>query len=398
MSERRVGSLFSGIGGLDLALEYHGFEVAFQVENDAYCNKVLEKHWPEVTRYGDIRTVDYAECGPVEGLIGGFPCQPFSVAGANRGQDDERNMWPEVIRAVRALRPGFVFLENVPGLLTHRYFGTILGDLAEAGYHAEWGTFRASDVGASHRRERLFILAYTSGGFIPESKRGSQTRDGIAADGEGDVAHARHGLSPRDTGRGDRRLPDADGDAQETPGRRQNIEPRSTRAGDVLAYAGYGRWPGQECQHDSVGRVQELGQAGNSADARPVAYSEGISQREPHDSQRTESRGNSRGNLSGDSRQLVNTVSGSIKDRGRNNPTQSEHARSSHRSSTAFPPGPSDIDGWARVLSEMPALEPAVCNLATSFPNRLARLKALGNAVVWPQAALAFDELRRRIR
>jgi len=96
----------------------------------------------------------------VDLLAGGFPCQPFSVAGDRRGEDDPRNLWPQVIATIRYLRPRFVFLENVPGLLANEYFGTILQELAEAGYDAEWGVFSAAEVGAWHQRERLFILAY----------------------------------------------------------------------------------------------------------------------------------------------------------------------------------------------------------------------------------------------
>ena len=114
----------------------------------------------------------------VDLLAGGFPCQGYSVAGKRRGEADERNLWPEVIRAIRYLRPRYVFLENVRNLLTFDYFGTILGELANAGYDAEWGVFSAAEVGAWHRRERLFILAYDNrqrikGSWEPEIQKQS---------------------------------------------------------------------------------------------------------------------------------------------------------------------------------------------------------------------------------
>ncbi len=159
-----VGSLFSGIGGLDLGLERAGFEVKWQVEIDAWCRKVLDKHWPGVKKYGDIREVKADELEPVTFLAGGFPCQPVSSAGKRLAQEDPRWLWPEFARFVRSLRPEFVLVENVAGLLG-RGSGDILGDLATCGYDAEWQMLPAAAFGAPHIRERVFILAY------PTSKR-----------------------------------------------------------------------------------------------------------------------------------------------------------------------------------------------------------------------------------
>ena len=157
------GSLFSGIGGLDLGLERAGMEVRWQVESDPFCNRVLEKFWPDVRRYGDITTVDAGRLERVDLICGGFPCQPWSVAGRGDGESDDRNLWPDTIRVIRGVGPRLVLLENVPGLLAHGYFGTILGDLAESGYDAEWDCIPAAAVGAPHLRYRLFIIAYASG-------------------------------------------------------------------------------------------------------------------------------------------------------------------------------------------------------------------------------------------
>ncbi|PTR30622.1 DNA (cytosine-5)-methyltransferase 1 [Rhodococcus sp. OK519] len=154
----RVGSLFSGYGGLDLAaLEaFHGV-VAWHCEYEAAPSAILEHHWPGVPNLHDVTEVDWATVPPVDILTGGYPCQPFSAAGKRKGTNDERHLWPYVREAIRVLRPRYTVLENVAG---HRSLGfdRVLGDLAEDGMHVRWTSLRASGVGAPHHRERLFIL------------------------------------------------------------------------------------------------------------------------------------------------------------------------------------------------------------------------------------------------
>jgi DNA (cytosine-5)-methyltransferase 1 len=154
------GSLFAGIGGIDLGLERAGWTGRWQVEWDDYCQRVLAKHWPDIPRYGDITTVDWNGVERVDLIAGGFPCQPFSVAGRRKGLDDDRWLWPEFARAVGALRPSFVLVENVPGLLAGGGMGSILGGLADLGYDAEWDSIPAAAVGAPHLRYRVWIVAY----------------------------------------------------------------------------------------------------------------------------------------------------------------------------------------------------------------------------------------------
>lgn len=152
------GSLFSGIGGMDLGLERAGMECRWQVEIDPYCTKVLEKHWPGVKRYGDIRTVTDAET--VDLIAGGFPCQDISRAGYQAGIDGERSgLYREMLRVVGLVRPSFVVMENVAALLSNG-MGAVLRDLAAAGFDAEWAVLPSSGFGSPHRRERIFILAY----------------------------------------------------------------------------------------------------------------------------------------------------------------------------------------------------------------------------------------------
>jgi DNA (cytosine-5)-methyltransferase 1 len=155
------GSLFAGIGGIDLGLERAGWECRWQVEWDEFCQHVLAHHWPDVPRYGDITAVDWTGVEPVDLIAGGFPCQPFSLAGQRRGKDDVRWLWPEFATAVRLLRPRHVLVENVPGLLAgHGGMGDVLGDLARLGYDAEWDSVPAAAVGAPHLRYRVWIVAH----------------------------------------------------------------------------------------------------------------------------------------------------------------------------------------------------------------------------------------------
>lgn len=161
----RIGSLFSGIGGLDLATEaVFGGRVVWQSENDPYACHVLQRWWPDVPNLGDIEAVQHFPAAEV--LCGGFPCQDISSAGTGQGLRGRRSgLWFEFARAVRATAPKFVVVENV-GRLRSRGLDQVLADLAEAGFDAEWASVRAADVGAPHRRERMFILGYSDRGLV----------------------------------------------------------------------------------------------------------------------------------------------------------------------------------------------------------------------------------------
>jgi DNA (cytosine-5)-methyltransferase 1 len=234
------GSLFAGIGGFDLGFERAGMVCKWQVEIDEYCSAVLAKHWPDVTRYRDVRKVhgslSHAEqqgdrakdkckevarpeakrstgwiarssnglrtgriidtcpscLPPVDVICGGFPCQPFSAAGKRRGAEDDRNLWPEFRRIVEEVRPRWVVAENVPGIVKI-YLDTVLSDLEGLGYTTAQVVIPACAVDAPHRRDRLWIVAHDNAvrrGWRPHDEGQAPAERNGAAAHSADVAYS----------------------------------------------------------------------------------------------------------------------------------------------------------------------------------------------------------------
>lgn len=199
MTGPRIGSTFSGYGGLDIAVRHvFGGTVAWHCQyeppdkhgredKNQYAARILARHWPDVPNHGDVTKVDWSQVEPVDILTGGFPCTDLSLAGLGAGiaPGTRSGLWIEMAKAIHALRPRLVVVENVPGILsreadrglgpdaegldpatgaplTLRALGAVLGDLADLGFDAEWTSVRASDVGACHKRNRVFVLAWPS--------------------------------------------------------------------------------------------------------------------------------------------------------------------------------------------------------------------------------------------
>jgi len=210
----RVGSLCTGYGGIEIALEnvFGSIDLIFVADNDPDCATILEKHFPGVRNLGNIKEICYNEVEPVDLLAAGFPCTDVSLAGGRAGllKGNRSGLWHEIARAIDELRPPLVFIENVPGLFTAvtdsqveccpwcmgdgaaesflRAFPVVLGDLSSLGYDAEWTTVRASDVGAPHRRERVFLLAGNT--HLPDPRE--ECPDGIPPQGCLPASHPQH--------------------------------------------------------------------------------------------------------------------------------------------------------------------------------------------------------------
>ena len=241
------GELFAGIGGFSLGLERAGMVCKWQVEIDPYARAVLTKHWPEVPKHEDVRTFPPQGEYAVDVICGGFPCQDISVAGKGAGLSGARSgLWSEFARIIGELRPRYVVVENVAALLA-RGMGTVLGDLSALGYDAEWHVIPASAVGAPHRRERVWIVAYALG--LGDALRGDGAAGSAAVAGRRlHVGGSQRNRGPRcagQAGQGACDVPDSD-----SAGCEQQRRPQPVRAEQLAAECG-GWW----IVEPDVGRV-----------------------------------------------------------------------------------------------------------------------------------------------
>ena len=173
-------SLFSGIGGIELALSQIGIEPVAFCDLEKYCQQILGRRWPEVPVFGDVKELDIAQLEasgvPVDDIkiiTGGYPCQSHSVAGKRKGRDDERHLWPEMFRLIQSISPDYIIGENVEGLLSSSegtVFGDVLRDMSSLGYRVGWCCYPASDIGCAHERYRVFSfgLRETHSGWMPD--------------------------------------------------------------------------------------------------------------------------------------------------------------------------------------------------------------------------------------
>lgn len=230
-------SLFSGIGGFDLAAEWAAWTNAFNCEIDPLCRRILKYHFPDAEQYADIRTTDFTIWrGRIDVLTGGFPCQPFSLAGKRKGTEDDRYLWPEMLRVIRTVRPRWIVGENVFGIVNWSegvVFEQVCSDLEAAGYAVQPYIIPACGVGAPHRRDRCWFVAHRADAGI-EAMRARQ--DGVYAAG---VA------------------PDADDDGQPAP-----------EVGQVMGTGNVCVAPGQNKAGQSAGHP--VPGTGNAADTQGV--------------------------------------------------------------------------------------------------------------------------------
>ena len=175
------GSLFSGIGGFDLAAEWMGWTNVLNCEINEFCRKILKYHFPNAKQYSDIQTTDFTVWrGRVDVLTGGFPCQPFSLAGKRKGTEDDRYLWPEMLRAIRSIRPRWIVGENVYGLVNWSdgmVLEQVCADLEDEGYEVQPFVIPACAVGAPHRRDRVWIVAHSADTRFEDMPRRAESAD-----------------------------------------------------------------------------------------------------------------------------------------------------------------------------------------------------------------------------
>lgn len=181
----KVGSLFSGAGLCDLGLSRAGFRHQWFCEIDPFCRSVLARHWPDIPLYEDVNTLKGSELPPVDVLCGGFPCQDVSQGGKHAGikKGTRSGLWLEYARLIGEIRPRYVIIENVRGLLA-RGIEIVLQDLAEIGYDAEWEVLSAAALGAPHRRERVFVVAFPHGNGPDPERRLLSPLQGMLGEGD----------------------------------------------------------------------------------------------------------------------------------------------------------------------------------------------------------------------
>ncbi len=251
--ERRHLDLFSGIGGFAIAAQSAGYRTIGFSEIEPYACKILKRHWPDVPNHGDIRNIRGVRADLV---TGGFPCQPFSVAGKQRGAADDRHLWPEMCRVIAEARPAWVLGENVPGIIGME-LDNVLADLERLNYSAWSLTVPACAVDARHRRDRVWIVAHATGG----QDDGRKCRDVSEAEGRGESLNA-----AADSGRETLAVADSLNGRARTG--RQNGAPARNGGEDVPDANGAGREEQRRTLAD--GEEHEAAQCGNRWQPEPA--------------------------------------------------------------------------------------------------------------------------------
>ena len=332
----RALSLFSGIGGDTLAAKAAGIETVAFCEKDIFCQKVLARHWPDVPIFTDVYELRGDQFEGIDIMYGGFPCQPFSVAGKQKGKDDARHLWPEVARLVGEIKPRWCFFENVPGILNIAA-DDVCADLERLGYEVGIWNFEAAAVGANHRRARIAF-----------------------------VAHTGHELRERNANERERRATNAGGEAV-----------ASTHASSVPGFIPYSTISGlQDGWSGSMGRPRTISESERFR--CDVSHSKSISRNDKNtegfgEHKRHEQVGRSDCNL---------PDSATIHVQGQHHGQRQGQFWGGSGRSTEPRLGRVDdgVPGW--LDRSWWAVEPDIPRVGKGIPDRVNRLKALGNAVV----------------
>lgn len=435
MNELTHLSLFSGIGGLDLAAEWAGFRTVGQCEWADYPTKALEKHWPDVPRWRDIRTLTgesfYERTGlhTVDIISGGFPCQPFSVAGKRRGKEDDRFLWPEMVRVIQELRPTWVVGENVAGIV-RMALPDILSELEACGYRTRTFLIPACAVGARHRRYRVAIVGHSNhnGGRTPgngnigerkKSNEGREEQPQYRLGGPGEImANAKSIHEGRLPVREEQKKPGFIGSSENVadtkskgerglsvqPGRPRQENPNVEWSGEDVQHSNY---TGCKQQHISA-KPDQKGFPGGGYNAGNVSDTDGGTDLRREPCQRA---------FGQDADGWDHIGAG-----------KEEHAEWKRRPAQSGMDGVADgISDWVDqaidyleenagdladdddylewywndfIIDHYWDAEPDIPRVAAGIPDRVSRLKALGNAVVPQQFYLIFKsiaEIERRL-
>ncbi|MGW8766835.1 DNA cytosine methyltransferase [Streptomyces sp. NPDC055815] len=360
MSGPLIGSLCTGYGGLDMAVQaVFGGTLAWVADNDPGASRILAHHHPDVPNLGDLTAVDWRGLEPVDVVVGGYPCQPFSTAGKRKGVHDARHLWPHIARALGVLRPRLAVFENVAGHLSLG-FDTVLADLARLGFDAEWCTLRASDVGAAHQRNRLFFYAWPA----------DTSREGLAGRRAGGAASDGRHLAVADAVDVGEHRSGTRGSGRDEPAARRLLAAHTGGGRLQGSPAGDGTQPAQQFAHP-VGSVVREAVADAAGDGRQQGRPESA-------------------RLEGG----PDAPLGGLPDWGRYAPAIARWEAVIGR------PAPGPVDALGRLN---PTLVEWLMGLPTGHVtdvpglSRTAQLKALGNGVVPQQATVAIRALLHRL-
>jgi len=381
------GSLFAGIGGFDLGLKRAGLVCKWQVEKDPFCRQILTKHFPGVQQYGTVEAVGGANLQYVDAIVGGFPCQDLSVAGKQAGIEGSRSgLWFEFARIVGELRPRFVVVENVSGLLVYGAMRRVIGELSKLGYVGIWRVLRASDFGASHKRKRVFIVAVN----MADSESGGWgvMREPSGSDGQ---------LDGRSEALADSNRRQCEQSGRQEPNGRYDIRDGfsgSNGCGSIVGHSASSRYAGSEVGTTDKRHAREDGSGSSQSkrggiDLVPNSMRKGCKRNEQEEPQKT---GEQQKRAT---TELCQTPLGGSDEFGQ------------------FAPGPID-PRWRNIIQRSPdrspSLESPIRGVADGLPdwvhrammNRTKRLSRLGNSIV-PQIAewigrrlVEFDEQVRK--